>query len=142
MTYIGLIVTAFCIIFLKGKPHKNGFSYIVEIGENWGGVELGAVALCGRYATQGSPAYDMQWYEHTRRHEFGHTVQNLIFGPLQLFIVGIPSAARYWYQRLTPERVHKPYDYVWFEYTASKWGYHWINKIEDTNLEYKYNRKA
>ena len=47
MTVIGLLVTAFCIIFLKGKVHKNGFSYIVEIGGNWGGLNLGAVSLCG-----------------------------------------------------------------------------------------------
>ena len=49
MTIPGLLITGFCILFLHGKPHRNGFSYIVEIGGNWGGLELGAVALCGRY---------------------------------------------------------------------------------------------
>lgn len=34
MTLIGLIVTGFCILFLKGKVHRNGYSYIVEIGGN------------------------------------------------------------------------------------------------------------
>ena len=32
MTVIGFLVTGFCILFLKGKVHKNGFSYIVEVG--------------------------------------------------------------------------------------------------------------
>ena len=133
MTIPGLIITGFCIIFLKGKLHRNGFSYIVEIGGNWGGLDLGAVALCGNY-------YPGDWYEHTRRHEFGHAVQQLIFGPLQVFIVGIPSAIRYWYQRLTPGP-HQEHDQAIYEYTASKWGYIWINKIEGTNLKYTFKRK-
>lgn len=95
MTIPGLIISAFCILFLHGKPHKNGFSYIVEVGGNWGGVELGCVALCGSYSQKDGSCYDPHWFEHTRRHEFGHTIQQLIFGPFQLFIVGIPSAIRY-----------------------------------------------
>lgn len=123
MTIPGLLITGFCIIFLHGKPHKNGWSYIVEIGGNWGGLELGAVALCGNY-------YPGDWYEHTRKHEFGHSLQQLIFGPLQPFIVGIPSAIRYWYQRLTPGP-HQEYDAIWFEGSATRWGtkvIDWLDK--------------
>lgn len=130
-TIPGLIVTAFCIVFLKGKPHKNGFSYIVEVGGNWGGVELGCVALCGHY-------YGGSYWEEIRRHEFGHTVQQLFLGPLQLFVVGIPSATRYWLDRFG--KLKQDYDYAIYEYTASKWGYKWINWIEGTNLEYTYKR--
>lgn len=139
MTITGLIVSWFCVVFLKGKPHRNGFSYIVEIGGNWGGVSLGAIALCGSYSQKDGPCYDPNWYEHTRKHEFGHSIQNMILGPLFPFIVAIPSMCRYWYQRLTPGP-HQEYDYAIFEYTASKWGYKWINWIENTNLEYKYQR--
>ena len=126
MTIPGLIVTGFCILFLQGKPHKNGFSYIVEVGGDWGGLEIGAVALMGSYGQKDGPCYNPNWYEHTRRHEFGHNVQQLIFGPLQLFIVGIPSICRYWYDRL--DKKHKSdrgvdwYDSIWFEGTATRWG--------------------
>ena len=34
MTIPGLLITGFCILFLHGKPHRNGFSYIIEIGGN------------------------------------------------------------------------------------------------------------
>ena len=125
MTIPGLIATAFAIVFLKGTPHKNGFSYIVEIGGDWGGLEIGAVAFCGRYSVA-NPA----WYEHTRRHEFGHNMQQLIFGPFQLFIVWIPSACRYWYFNLTPTKKHRDYDDIWFEGTATRWGTKCINLIE------------
>lgn len=126
-TIPGLIITGFCILFLKGKPHKNGFSYIVEIGGNWGGLELGAVSLCGNY-------YGISYFEEVRRHEFGHAMQQLIFGPLQLFVVGIPSACRYWYQRIGMSKGKKFedtwYDSVWFEGSATSWGTKTINKIE------------
>jgi hypothetical protein len=133
-TIPGLIITGVLILF-GGKVHKNGFSYIVEIGNNWGGLALGAVSLCGRYSDT-----NHDFFEHVRRHEFGHNVQQLILGPLQILLISIPSAIRYWYFRLTPDKIHQDYDYVIFEYTASKWGYEWINKIENKELAYTYRR--
>lgn len=125
MTIPGLLVTAFCIVFLKGKPHKNGFSYIVEIGGDWGGLEIGAVALCGSYAQKDGPCYCLNWFDHTRIHEFGHSLQQLIFGPLQLFLVWIPSAIRYNYRNWC-DKHGKPlttaYDDIWFEGQATDWG--------------------
>lgn len=133
-TIVGLLVTTFCILFLKGKPHRNGFSYIVEVGGNWGGLELGAVALCGSYNTRNSGCYNPKWFEHTRRHEFGHSLQNLIFGPFTLFVVDIPSACRYWYQRIMGKKGKKFaadwYDSAWFEGTATRWGTRAVDFIE------------
>lgn len=138
MTYPGLIVTAFCIVFLKGKPHKNGFSYIVEIGGNWGGLEIGAVSLCGNYSIS-----DQKWFNYVRKHEFGHNMQQLIFGPFQLFVVWIPSSIRYWYQRTMVDKKGKYfpkdwYDSIWFEKIATNWGTNVINKLENRkkNIDY------
>lgn len=131
MTVIGLVVTLFCMIFLKGKPHRNGFSYIVEVGGNWGGLELGAFAICGHY-------YGGSYWNSIRSHEFGHSLQNLFLGPLFPFVVGIPSAIRYWLDYFG--KLKQDYDYAWFEYTASKWGANTINKIEGTDIKYTYKR--
>lgn len=90
MTIPGLLITLGVILF-GGTPHKNGRSYIVEVGGDWGGLELGGVALCGRYR-----ALKPKWYDQTRKHEYGHNLQNMIFGPFTLFVVTIPSAIRYW----------------------------------------------
>lgn len=130
MSLIGLITALICIIFLKGKVHKNGFTFIVEVGGNWGGLNLGCVSLCGGYTTV---CPDENWFQHTRRHEFGHSLQNLIFGPLFPFIVAIPSAIRYHYQNYRSSKglPNKEYDAIWFEGTATKWGIKTINKIEN-----------
>ena len=129
MTLIGLLVTAFAIIFLKGKVHRNGFSYIVEVGGNWGGLNLGAVSLCGGYTTT---CPDEEWFQHTRKHEFGHGLQNCILGPLFPLLVAIPSAIRYHYQNCRSRKglPNKEYDAIWFEGTATKYGTRAINKIE------------
>lgn len=132
MTLIGLLVTLFILIFLKGKPHRNGYTIITEVGGNWGGLSLGAFNFCGRYSQENGPCYDINWYEHTRRHEFGHSLQNLIWGPLMLFVIAIPSFIRYWYQTLRSRKglENKPYDSIWFEGQATEWGSNAIEYIE------------
>ena len=129
MSLIGLITALICIIFLKGKVHRNGFTFIVEAGGNWGGINLGCVSLCGGYTTV---CPNENWFQHTRRHEFGHSLQNLIFGPLFPFIVAIPSAIRYHYQNYRSSKglPNKEYDAIWFEGMATKWGTKIIDKIE------------
>lgn len=129
MSLIGLITVLICVIFLKCKVHKNGFTFIIEIGGNWGGVNLGCVSLCGGYTTV---CPDENWFQHTRRHEFGHSLQNLIFGPLFPFIVAIPSAIRYHYQNYRSKKglSNKEYDSIWFEGQATKWGTWAIEKIK------------
>ena len=128
LTIPGLLITG--VLILCGcKVHRNGFSYIVEVGGNWGGLEIGAVAICGEYS-ESAPA----WFQHTRRHEFGHNLQQLVFGPLMLFIVGIPSASRYWYKRIKESKgvYFDPdwYERAWFESEASRLGTKYIDLIE------------
>lgn len=94
MTVVGLLVTGVLNLIkfagkvagydLKIQTHVNGCSLITEVRGNWGGVSLGAVAFCGYYSKASS----------TRRHEFGHSIQNLYLGPLFLFVVALPSVFR------------------------------------------------
>ena len=115
---------------LKIKTHRNGCSFITEVGGNWGGLELGAFALCGNYSEN-----NKAWFAHTRKHEFGHAIQHLYMGPLFIFIVAIPSAARYWYKRIMQKRGKKfPnnwYDSIWFEGGATKTGEKFVDWLEN-----------
>lgn len=139
MTSIGLLITAILNLIkfagkvvgynLKIKTHKNGCSLITEIGGNWGGLELGAVALCGNYSEKWPSRFDS-----TRKHEFGHAIQHLFLGPFFIFVVAIPSACRYWYQRIMRKKGKKfPagwYDSIWFEGGADRTGTKWVNWLE------------
>lgn len=84
MTFIGACA-ALGLIITGHKPKHLGPMVYFEVGENWGGVELGGFFLCDK-----SSGLD------TKYHECGHGLQNLIWGPLMPFLICIPSATRYW----------------------------------------------
>jgi hypothetical protein len=139
MTTIGALATAGLNLIkfagsvagydLKIKTHRNGCSFITEVGGNWGGVELGAFALCGNYSEK-NPG----WFRHTRYHEFGHAIQHLYLGPLFIFIVAIPSVTRYWYYRIMSVKGAKFsadwYDSIWFEGDATRTGTKFVKWLE------------
>lgn len=128
MSIIGLIATVFAMLFLHGKPHKNGCSYTVEIGGDWGGLELGCFSFVGGYSKS-----DPKFFEHTRKHEFGHSLQNMILGPIAIFVSFIPSAIRYhvFQYRTKHGKKNPPYDAIWFESTATKYGTIVANWLEN-----------
>lgn len=66
--------------------------------------------------------------EEILKHELGHTIQNIIFGPLFVFLVAIPSgirAALWWriqkrhYKKFG---TYKDYEGIWFESQATRLG--------------------
>ena len=99
------------ILLIAGyQPHKNLYGWYFEVGEGWGGFNAGPVSIVSK-----SPS------KHTLQHEFGHSIQNCIFGPLILPYVVIPSVCRYWYRRIK-NITSPPYDYAWFEGQATMFG--------------------
>lgn len=115
VTLIGTIVFA-GLCALGYKPQRNIYGYAIEIGEGWGGLEMGPFCLVSKNPSQ-----------HTLNHEFGHGIQNCCFGPFMIFI-SLASAVRYWYREYLV-RVKKksysdlpPYDSIWFEGSATQIG--------------------
>lgn len=126
MTLIGCIAALFLLI-LRYKPIKWGYCYYFEVGENWGGLDLGPI-----FITNKNPS------EHTKSHEHGHGIQNCWFGLLMPFIVCIPSAIRYWYREYLMRSGKKTYselpdyDSVWFESQATALGTEFIDWYNNT----------
>ena len=116
LTLIGCLV-ALVLVVAGYKPGRFGWCLVFEIGEVWGGLELGVVFLKCRESGY-----------HLMCHEHGHAFQNTLFGVFMPFIVSIPSAVRYWYR----EYLHRvkcvkysempDYDSVWFEGQATRIG--------------------
>lgn len=116
MTLIGAI-TGLILICLGYKPQKFHNSIFFEVGESWGGLSLGAFFfVCKRSGVD------------TKRHERGHCMQNALFGIFFPFLIGIPSAIRYWYREIVVKlgiRTYADlpdYDAIWFEKQATELG--------------------
>ena len=112
MNIIGAI-GAGAMLALGKKPIRHAGSIVFRAGHNWGGVSLGIFSFICEEAG-----------EHTLNHEFGHSIQNAIFGPLFPFIVAIPSATRYWKFVANQKKgiPNEDYDAIWFEGSATYWG--------------------
>lgn len=108
------VAVVFSIIF-KAKPVSRYGRWVFTGGRGWGGLSLGNFIFLSETASTA-----------TLKHEIGHSLQNMFFGPFWLFIVGLPSVVRYWYRETPmyknhPEK-HTDYDAMWFEGQATGWG--------------------
>lgn len=95
--------------------------YKVVIGpEYWGGFETGLMFVRDHKST-----------ESLSQHEFGHTFQNALFGPLFPILIGMPSIIRYWYQFIHKKqgKMNKAYDSIWFEDAATQCGIYATNYL-------------
>ena len=121
MTLIGCIAAVFLLI-VGHRPYKYGYCCCFEVGNGWGGVNLGIVIIVSKTAL-----------EHTKAHEHGHAIQNCWFGFLMPFVVGIPSVIRYWYREWVVRSGRKKYselpkyDAAWYEGSASKLGHKFMS---------------
>ena len=113
MSIIGAII--FAILALCGKKvQRNGWGWCIEIGKGWGGFSMGPFALVQKDASA-----------HLKAHEFGHSIQNCIFGPFMILFIMIPSIIRYWMYQAGD--YHKEYEYAWFEWMASLLGNRYLS---------------
>lgn len=128
MTLISLLVTV--VLFIpslftkKIQFHRYGWIYYVKLGKYWGGFETGIMFLRDWESDE----------DYINCHEFGHTMQNILFGPLDPFISTIPSVIHYWLSELFPKYGAKPYAALWFEDSADqcgKWAYEYIKSKKE-----------
>lgn len=114
LTLFGCL-TALVLRIAGKKPERYGWSRCFRVGsDQWGGFEAGFFFV-----------RDTSGDEYLTSHEFGHAIQNCIYGPLMPFLITIPSAVRYWYRDARIKRGRFPrtgyYD-IWFEAQASRLG--------------------
>lgn len=127
LTLVGFIITFALWIYKLFRWKKVKFEsylwvYSIKIGSFWGGFETGLMFV-----------RDWLSGEYVNYHEFGHSFQNCLFGPLQL-IWSLSSAIRYWYRKLKYENRGKipptNYDSYWFEDAATQCGKYLKNHLK------------
>lgn len=121
--FVGMLVALFLTLLGK-KATKEYGRFVYRFGKNWGGLSLGNYIFISDTANIS-----------TRNHEIGHSIQNCIYGPFWLFLIGIPSAIRYWYREYLLRSGKKTYrelpdyDSIWFEGDATRRGTQYYDKM-------------
>lgn len=111
LTLCGALV-AITLCLAGCRPTRYHGAWLFTLGRYWGGFSLGPVLLSAEDAS-----------DQLRRHELGHAIQNVRYGPMILPLV-LLSVIRY---HLREERARRglpltPYDSWWFEAEATRLG--------------------
>ena len=112
---IGLIM----FLLLINKPHYRYKGSIVTAGlkPSGSGVSLGVFIFIGYNITK-----EQASRSSLVNHEYGHSLQSLLLGPLYLIIIGLPDII--WLMLFSGWRTkrHKSYYSFFSESWADKWG--------------------
>ena len=111
----GLLVFLFCRIRFHSKKFCNAI--VTYLPGNRGGLSLGVFIFLS--------VRDTQEIDRICTHEYGHTVQCLLLGPLYWIVVAIPSVI--WYHFFVGYRKKHwlRYDALFCERWATAWGRTW-----------------
>ncbi|MDE6125262.1 MAG: hypothetical protein K2G22_08580 [Eubacterium sp.] len=113
---VGGIIFWFCTAILHRRWQRFGYAKIVYLPWNSGGLSLGLFIFMKDHHKS------KKWTYNTRIHEYGHTWQCLLLGPLYYIVVAIPSAV--WCNCFEGMRKKKNVSYYWLycEKWANVWG--------------------
>ncbi len=102
--------------FCKHERFMNAF--ITRVPWKFGGLSLGLFIFMADHGRE-------PWTYNTRIHEYGHTIQCLLLGPLYWVVVGIPSFL--WCSLLEGWRRKHNVSYykLYCESWANRWGEKW-----------------
>lgn len=112
---VGLVVFLCCRRRCRGERFCNGV--ITWLPGDRGGLSLGIFIFLS--------VQDPRERDRLRVHEYGHTVQCLLLGPLYWIVIMIPSAI--WFHFFAGYRKKRriPYDAFYCEHWATAWGKRW-----------------
>ena len=113
---VGLVLATWMLI-TGHKPYRCGPYIYFLAPELPGSIDGGVFYIAGSTSA------------NTNLHEMGHGLQNMVWGPLMVFVIVIPSTVRFWYREWYWEnrfpitgKALPLYDSIWFEGQATRWG--------------------
>ena len=124
---VGAVVFLICKI---AGCRSERFCHAVIVYSNkkkFGGLSLGLFIFM-------NAKEDQPWKDDTQIHEYGHTIQCLLLGPLYWLVVALPSAI--WCNFFAGYRKKHNISYykLYCESWANKWGEKWSGKKQSFHL--------
>jgi len=112
---------AYLLLRKKYKQERFHYGFVTYVSaKNFGGVSLGLFIFM-------NPDRPEPWLHDTRIHEYGHTIQSLLLGPLYFLVIGIPSSVWCNFPPLVKYRKENNVSYykLYCESWANRWGLRW-----------------
>ncbi len=106
-------------MFLKHIKCRHAFYHgaiVTYHRGDWGGISLGAFIFVNEKRGE-------EWYKSATVHEYGHTLQSLLLGPLYLLVIGLPSFI--WCNSKKWIAYRKDNDKSYFDLYCEKWANVW-----------------
>ncbi len=113
---VGGIAYLICTKVKKYRHQKFGYANIVYIPWNQGGLSMGLFIFMRENHES------KEWTYNTRIHEYGHTWQCLLLGPLYYIVVALPSVIWCNCFRKYREKNNISYYKLYCESWANSWG--------------------
>ena len=114
----GLLVFLCCRKRSRSKMFRSAI--VTYLPGNRGGLSLGIFIFLS--------VRDTQEDNRLCAHEYGHTIQCLLLGPLYWVVVAIPSVVWYHFFAGYRRKHGIPYDALFCERWATAWGRKWIGE--------------
>ena len=113
---VGGIAYLICTKILKRPHQKFGYANIVYLPWKQGGLSMGLfIFMRDKHENE-------KWTYNTRIHEYGHTWQCLLLGPLYYIVVALPSAVWCNFFAKYREKNYVSYYKLYCESWANSWG--------------------
>lgn len=127
---LGLIIFIYWFMFRKIKLiETERLCLFVQTTDK--GVSLGRFVFWTPTANRFSHLKD-----DCKLHEYGHSIQSIIFGPLYLIVIGIPSVMRVWYSWYYYKRNAIPWNNYYKAFPED-----WADKLGNVVEKNKSSRK-
>lgn len=128
---VGFIIYLICKL-LGRKSEKFGHAWITYLPWNQGGLSMGL------FIFMKADHPDKTWTYNTRIHEYGHTWQCLLLGPLYYIVIAIPSAV--WCNFFEGYRRKNKVSY--YVFYPEKWANAWGQKFSGKQMIFSNPEKA
>lgn len=113
---VGLII--YLVLYPKCRHGRFENAYITYVPWNKGGLSLGLFVFMADSGKE-------PWTYNTRIHEYGHTIQCLLLGPLYWLVVAIPSSVWCNFFEGYRKKNNVSYYALYCESWANNWGEKW-----------------
>ena len=113
---IGGIV--YLLLYPRCRHERFNNAFISYVPWKFGGLSMGLFIFMADHGRE-------PWTRNTRIHEYGHTIQCLLLGPLYWVVIGLPSAVWCNFFEGYRKRNNVSYYKLYCESWANKWGEKW-----------------